>query len=59
MMNFIKYPKKKLIRGNGTMENLIVNISRNDNCGKGYEVRTFLQNGQKMFINYLVIEKKI
>jgi len=55
---FYQISQKKLIRGNGIMENLIVNISRNDNCGKGYEVRTFLQNGQKMFINYLVIEKK-
>ena len=54
---FNKLNKKKLIEGKGIKENLIFNVSENDNCKLGYEVRTFINKGQKMYINYLVINK--
>ena len=49
--------KKKLIEGKGIKENLTFNVSENDNCKLEYEVRTFINKSQKMYINYLVINK--
>ncbi len=54
---FNKLNKQKLIEGKGIKKNLTFNVSKNDNCKLEYEVRTFINKGQKMYINYLVINK--
>lgn len=54
---FKRINSKKLIEGKGIKQSLIFNTSETDNCKLGYEVRTFINDGQKIYINYLVIDE--